>query len=88
MIWHPAAPRSAGSPGSSTHGASIIGSVSEEIDPSVVSTRGDSAKATAPISRDVGLPMFSASATRSSPQQPGGQQHCPPHLLGHSSLAR
>jgi hypothetical protein len=63
-------PRSARITGSSTHGASIIGSVSEEIDPSVVSTRGDSAKATAPISRDVGLPMFSASATRSSPQQP------------------
>jgi hypothetical protein len=56
--------------GSSTHGASIIGSVSDEMAPSVVSTRGDSANATAAITRDVGLPMPNASATRSSPQNP------------------
>ena len=63
-------PRSAGITGSSTHGASIIGSVSEEIAPSVVSTRGDSANAAAAMMRDVGLPMPSASATRSRPQKP------------------
>ncbi len=56
--------------GSSTHGASMIGSVSDEIDPSVVSTRGESANAAAATARDVGLPMPSASATRSNPQNP------------------
>ena len=60
--------------GSSTHGASIIGSVSDEIAPSVVSTRGDNANATAAITREVGLPIprpsFKASATRSTPQNP------------------
>ena len=56
--------------GSSTHGASIIGSVSDEIAPNVVSTRGDSANATAAMMRDVGLPMPKASATRSRPQNP------------------
>ena len=48
----------------------MIGRVSDEIDPSVVSTRGDSAKAAAATTRDVGLPMPSASATRSRPQKP------------------
>ncbi|VAZ70945.1 hypothetical protein LAUMK15_00555 [Mycobacterium persicum] len=66
----PDVPRRAKIVGSSTHGASIIGSVSDEIDPSVVSTRGDSANAAAPITRDAGLPMPSASATRSNPQKP------------------
>ena len=56
--------------GSSTHGASIIGNVSEEIDPMVVSTRGESANATAPTRRDVRVPIPSASATRSNPQHP------------------
>ncbi len=56
--------------GSNTQGASMIGKVSEEIDPSVVNTRGDSANAVAPITRDVGLPMPSVSATRSTPQKP------------------
>ena len=56
--------------GSNTHGASIIGRVSDEMDPRVVSTRGDSANAAAPITRDAGLPMPSASATRNSPQKP------------------
>jgi hypothetical protein len=56
--------------GSNTHGASIIGRVSDEIEPSSVSTRGDSANAAAPITRDVGLPIPSASATRNSPQKP------------------
>jgi len=56
--------------GSNTHGASIIGRVSDEIDPRVVSTLGDSANATAPITRDAGLPIRSASATRNSPQKP------------------
>ncbi len=65
---HP--PASARITGSSTHGASIIGSVSDEIAPSVVSTRGDSVKATAAITREVGVPMPSASATRSIPQNP------------------
>jgi len=64
------APRSARIVGSNTHGASMIGRVSDEIDPSVVSTRGDKAKAAAATTRDVGLPMPSASATRSSPQKP------------------
>src|SRR6478672_8272310 len=52
--------------GSSTHGASIIGSVSDEIAPIVVSTRGESVYATAPTTREGGLPMPSASATRST----------------------
>ncbi len=56
--------------GSNTQGASIIGKVSEEIDPRVVSTRGDSANATAAITRDAGLPIRIASATRISPQKP------------------
>ncbi len=56
--------------GSNTHGASMIGKVSDEIDPNVVNTRGDSANAVAAITRDVGLPMPSASATRSRPQKP------------------
>ena len=56
--------------GNSTHGASIIGRVSDEIDPIVLSTRGESANATAPTMRDVGLPIPSVSATRSSPQNP------------------
>ena len=56
--------------GSNTHGASIIGRVSDEMEHSVVSTRGDSANATAPTTRDGVLPMPSASATRSSPQNP------------------
>src|SRR3954454_2012279 len=44
-------PRNARITGSSTHGASIIGSVSEEISPSLVSTRGDSANAAAATTR-------------------------------------
>ena len=56
--------------GSSTHGASIIGHVSDEIAPSVVNTRGDNANAMAPSTREVGVPMRSASATRSTPQNP------------------
>ena len=63
-------PRSATTTGSSTHGASIIGSVSEEIAPIVVSTRGDSAKAAAAMTREPGDPMPNASASRSSPQNP------------------
>ena len=56
--------------GSSTHGASIIGSVSDEIAPIVVSTRGDNTNATPAITRDDVVPMPSASATRSRPQNP------------------
>ena len=63
-------PRSATTTGSSTHGASIIGSVSEEIAPIVVNTRGDSANAAAAMTRDPGDPMPNASASRSSPQNP------------------
>lgn len=66
----PEVPRSARIVGSSTHGASIFGKVSDEIDPSVVSTRGDSANATAPTTREDGPPTPSASATRSRPQKP------------------
>ena len=62
--------RSARIVGSNTHGASMIGNVSDEIDPSVVSTRGDNANAAAAITRDAGLPIPSASATRSKPQKP------------------
>ena len=63
-------PRNARMTGSRTHGANIIGSVSEEIEPSVVSTRGDSAKAAAPTSREERVPMPRASATRNSPRIP------------------
>ncbi len=56
--------------GSNTQGASIIGRVSEEMAPSVVSTRGDRANAVAAMTRDVVLPMPRASATRSNPQNP------------------
>jgi hypothetical protein len=60
--------------GSSTHGASIIGSVSDEIAPRVVSTRGDSANAPAAMMREVLVPIprppFKASATRNRPQNP------------------
>ena len=63
-------PRNARITGSSTHGASIIGSVSDEIDPMVVSTRGDNTNAAAAITRDGVVPMPSASATRSRPQNP------------------
>ena len=69
-VSDPGEPRNARITGSSTHGASIIGHVSEEMDPSVVSTRGDSAKATAPTSRDGRVPMPSVSATRIRPQHP------------------
>jgi hypothetical protein len=64
------APRKARMTGSNTHGASISGSVSDEIAPIVVSTRGDSANAIPAITRDEGLPIPSASATRSTPQNP------------------
>ena len=66
----PPAPRSASMTGSSTHGASIIGSVSDEIEPIVVSTRGDSANAAAAMTREPAMPMPNASATRSRPQNP------------------
>ena len=56
--------------GSKTQGASIIGSVSDEIEPRVVRTRGDSANAPAATRREVGVPIRSASATRSRPQKP------------------
>ena len=56
--------------GMSTHGASIIGIVSEEIDVRVVTTRGESANAVAAIRREVRLPMPSASASRMIPQNP------------------
>ena len=79
----PLPPRSARITGSSTHGASIIGRVSDEIEPSVVSTRGDSANATAAMTRDVVVPMPSASATRSSAPEADGQQQRPPQPLRH-----
>ena len=52
------------------HGASIIGSVSDEIEPSVVRDPGDSANAAAPTNRDDRVPIPSVSATRSRPQKP------------------
>ena len=64
----PTAPSAAGA--SSTQGASIIGSVSEEIEPSVVSTRGDSAKAAAAMTREPREPMPSTSHSRITPQNP------------------
>ncbi len=64
------APRSARMTGNKTQGASIIGSVSDEMAPIVVSTRGDSAKAAAAMTREPGEPMPNASASRSSPQKP------------------
>ena len=79
----PAAPCSARITGSSTHGASIIGSVSDEIAPSVVSTRGDSANAAAAMTRDVGLPMPNASATRKQAPEADGEQQRPPQPLRH-----
>ena len=60
----------------------IIGSVSDEIAPIVVSTRGDSANAIAAITREVVLPMPSASATRKTPE-PDDEQQCPPQPLRH-----
>ncbi|SHV04262.1 Uncharacterised protein [Mycobacteroides abscessus subsp. abscessus] len=63
-------PRSARITGSSTHGASIMGSVSEEMAPSVVSARGDRANATAASTREDRLPMPRASATLMTPQNP------------------
>ena len=66
----PESPRSARITGSSTHGASIIGRVSEEMAPSVVSARGDRANATAASTREDRLPMPRASATLMTPQKP------------------
>ena len=63
-------PRSARMVGNNTQGASMIGRVSDEIDPNVVNTRGESANAAAATARDVGPPIPSASATRSNPQNP------------------
>ena len=56
--------------GNNTHGANIIGRVSEEIEPSVVSTRGERTKATAAMTRELRLPIPRASATRMMPQKP------------------
>ena len=56
--------------GMSTHGASIIGNVSDEIDPSVVSTRGLSTNTVAATIRDAGDPARSASASRTIPTNP------------------
>src|SRR5690606_3112212 len=55
---------------SSTQGASTIGSVSEEIEPSVVRTLGESVYATAATTRDPRLPMPRVSASRTMPQNP------------------
>ncbi len=63
-------PRNARMTGIKTHGASIIGRVSDEIAPRVVSTRGDSVKASAPSTRELVLPMPRISARRSIPQKP------------------
>ena len=76
-------PRSARITGSSTHGASIIGSVSEEIAPSVVSTRGDSANAAAAMTRDVGLPMPQRLGDPQQTPETDGEQQRPPQPLGH-----
>ena len=68
------APRSARTTGNSTHGASIIGSVSEEIAPSVVSTRGDSANASAAMTLEPGLPMFEGLGQSDQAPEPGDEQ--------------
>ena len=69
--------------GSSTHGASIIGSVSEEIAPSVVSTRGDSANAAAAMTRERRAdPAQGLGDPKQSPE-PDGEQQCPPQPLRH-----
>ena len=84
-----ASTRTRGSPdsamitGSSTHGASIIGSVSDEIAPSVVSTRGDSANATAPTTRDVRAADAECFGHPQHAPEPDGQQQRPPQPLRH-----
>lgn len=55
---------------SRTQGASIMGSVSDEMEPIVVSTRGLSANTVPANRRDPGEPMSSASATRTIPMTP------------------
>ncbi len=56
--------------GTSTQGASMKGRVSDEMLPSVVSTRGEVAKIAAASSRDGYDPTCSASASRTSPAKP------------------
>ena len=56
--------------GISTHGASIIGSVSDEIEPRVVNTRGLSTKTSAASIREPGDPIRSNSASRTIPTNP------------------
>ena len=69
--------------GSSTHGASIIGSVSEEIAPIVVSTRGDSANAAAAMTREPGDADAERLGEPQQPPEPDGEQQRPPQPLGH-----
>ncbi|CAM3918788.1 hypothetical protein TSOC111612_21570 [Tsukamurella ocularis] len=64
------APCSSWTRGSSTHGASITGAVSELMAPSVVSTCGASTNATAATTRLPREPVRSASASRTIPQKP------------------
>ena len=69
--------------GSSTHGASMIGKVSEEIDPKVVNTRGESANA---VARDHPRGRAADAQRLGDPQQTpeaDGQQQRPPQPLGH-----
>ena len=75
-------PRSARITGSSTHGASIIGSVSDEIEPSVVSTRGDSANATAAMTRDVRRADAERLGDADDAPEPDDEQQRPPQPLG------
>ena len=70
LVPTPPIPPNARITGSNTHGASIIGRVSDEITPIVVNTRGHSANASAPRIREPELPTPSASATRRRPQKP------------------
>ena len=69
--------------GSSTHGASIIGSVSDEIAPSVVSTRGDSANANARDDAGRGTADAQGLGDPQQTPEPDDQQQRPPQSLGH-----
>ena len=65
-----AAPSRARTIGTSTQGASMYGSVSDEMEPRVLSTRGEVAKIAAASRREANEPTRSASARRTSPTTP------------------
>ncbi len=69
--------------GNSTQGASIIGSVSEEIAPIVVSTRGDSAKAAAAMTREPRRADAECLGHSQQTPETDREQQRPPQPLGH-----